>query len=198
MKYIENLHIKRLSIGLGEYHVTDKNVILSAQLGSCVAACLYDPEQRIIGMNHFLLSNRRYAKDRPVCMTEAGRYGIQAMDLVINDMMKLGARRENLYAKAFGGGSILQSYSSGDNFFCVGEVNVRFIYEFFNGEGIPLISFDLGGHRGRVIHFHSKDFSVYVRKIEQTFNPKLVRTEKSFWQKRIESQENEIKGPEIR
>jgi len=188
---------KRVNIKPGEYHVSTRSIIISTLLGSCVSACLYDPVKKIIGMNHFLLSNRRYARHISICITEAGKYGIHAMELLINDMMKLGAKRENLQAKAFGGGTVLQSAGITDNFFCVGEVNTRFILEFLKNEGIPLISSDLGGYTGRVINFHFDDFSVYVRKIQKTINPKLVKKEKEFWQRNIETQEKNIAEPDI-
>ncbi len=157
----------RLHINImpGEFYATNKPVTVRTLLGSCVAACLYDPVNRVIGMNHFMLSNRRYAKNLPTCMSEAGRYGIHAMELIINEMLKLGARRANLKAKAFGGGSINLGTESRDNFFCVGDVNSRFIREFLKNDGIPLIAEDLGGDQARVIHFLQDDFSVHVKKI---------------------------------
>ncbi|OGT98545.1 MAG: chemotaxis protein CheD, partial [Geobacteraceae bacterium GWC2_48_7] len=175
----------------GEYYVSDRRVIISTLLGSCVSACLYDQVKGIIGMNHFLLSNRRYARNIPVCISEAGRYGIHAMELVINEMMKMGAERKNIRAKAFGGGSMLQSSGGEDNFFCIGEVNIRFIKEFLKNERIPLVTADFGGDCGRAIHFSFDDFAVYVKKIRIAVNPKLIKIEKQYWQKNIEAQEQQ-------
>lgn len=173
----------------GEYYVTKKSATIRTLLGSCVAACLYDPVNRVVGMNHFLLSNRRYARDLPVCLSEAGRYGIHAMELLINDMLKLGAKRRNLRAKAFGGGSIYLNPTAKDNFFCVGDVNARFIREFLKNDGIPLVAEDLGGENARIIHFLFDDYSVHVKKIGKTTASDLVKTEHQFWLKTIEKQE---------
>lgn len=190
--------LERISIKPGEYHVTGRQMIISTLLGSCVAACLYDPTARIAGMNHFLLSNKRYAKHMPSCITEAGRYGIHAMELLINSMLKMGARRENILAKAFGGGSVLQATGGNDNFFCVGDVNARFIREFLENENIPLVTADLGGDSGRVIYFVSDDnYSVYVRKIRKTTSVKIAREERQYWQKNIETQEKEVIEPDL-
>lgn len=90
-------------------------------------------------MRSVLLSNRRYSRDLPIHQSEAGRYGINAMELLINDMTKAGANRLNLKAKAFGGGSIMQSSQEVGNFSCVGEVNCKFIREFLENERIPLV-----------------------------------------------------------
>lgn len=187
---------KQVVINPGGYFVSGDNVVISTLLGSCVAACLYDPVRKIVGMNHFMLSNKRYAKNLPTCVTEAGRYGIHAMELVINDMLKLGAQRKNIQAKAFGGGSLMES-PGGDNFFCVGEINSRFIVEFLENEGIPLVNADLGGNNGRSVHFNSSDFSVFVRKIKKTVNPGLYSKEHKYWRERIKNQEQEVREPEI-
>ena len=181
----------------GELYVSRSDVIITTILGSCVSACMYDPVNKIIGMNHFLLSNKRYAKHIPVCQSEAGRYGIHAMELLINKMLQQGARRENLHAKAFGGGSILQQSQGSDNFLCVGDVNSRFILEFIKLENIKLQASDLGGNTGRVVHFHFDDYSVYSKKINNSINRDLVRKEKRYWQKSINKQAQETAEVEL-
>lgn len=122
----------------------------------------------------------------PVCHTEAGRYGVHAMELLINAMLKLGAQRGKIKAKVFGGASVLSSDSK-DDFFCVGEVNSRFILEFLKTDGIPLMASDLGGNMARVVHFVSDDFSVYVKRIRRSTRTRIVQKERSFWKSSIES-----------
>ncbi|OPX95297.1 MAG: Chemoreceptor glutamine deamidase CheD [Syntrophorhabdus sp. PtaU1.Bin002] len=197
VKTVKGEEMKHITIYPGDHYVSKQNVLVSTLLGSCVSACLYDPVTRIIGMNHFLLSSKRYAKDMPVHLTEAGRYGVHAMELVINDMLKLGAKRNNLKAKAFGGGAVLGTAHGPDNFLCVGEVNCRFIVEFLKNDGIPLVSYDLGGQTGRVIRFSSHDFSVLVRKIKVTTTSKLVQKEKQYWKKTMDQKEPETLEPEL-
>jgi chemotaxis protein CheD len=180
---------KRITIDPGEYYVAHEDVLITTLLGSCVSVCLYDPCNKISGMNHFLLSNRRYSRNMPVCITEAGRYGINAMELLINEMWNRGAERGNIKAKAFGGGSVLKTNdSSTSNFFTVGEVNVRFVTEFLQNEKIPLVSSDLGGTVGRVINFYSADFSVYVRKMVAK-GANVVKREEQYWKDSIQKQE---------
>jgi len=191
-------NIKHVSIQPGEYYASGDEVIISTILGSCVSACMYDDIDRIVGMNHFLLSNKRYSRDTQFYLTEAGRYGINAMELLINEMLKLGARRENLRAKAFGGSSLFRQKNGADNFFCVGEVNCRFILDFLKNERIPLVASNLGGDRGRVIRFSSIDFSVLMRTIARTRLPKVAKDEKKFWLKSIKTHEKEeTKEPEL-
>ncbi len=173
----------------GEHYVTNQDVIISTLLGSCVSACLYDSVNKIMGMNHFLLSNKRYKKAGPIYASEAGRYGIHAMELVINGMLKLGANRKYINAKAFGGGTVLQTSDNENNFFNIGEINVRFIKEFLETENIPMITSDLGGSLGRVIRFHGNDYSVFVRKIKKVSTLDLIRQEKTYWKSNLEKQE---------
>ena len=178
----------------GYYAVTTRGEIISTLLGSCVAACVYDPVARVAGMNHFLLSNRRYARQLPYTETEAGRYGVQAMELLINDLNRAGARKERLCAKAFGGASIIETGADRDNFSCVGQVNIRFIQDFLDLEQIPLLSADLGGEHGRVIYFDTRDFSVYVRRIKKSRSIELAQRDHSLWQREIRAHDHAGEG----
>ncbi len=189
----DNPAAERLLLHPGDYHVTDRSVTLSTLLGSCVAVCLYDPVRRVMGMNHFLLANRRYAKDIPVMASDAGRYGIHAMELLVNKLLAKGGQRRYLKAKAFGGGNVLgHSCSDKDNFPCVGAVNVRFVREFLEKDRIPLVSADLGGNFGRQIHFTGTDFSVYMRKIPTAQSAHLLEEERLDRKRSVEEHEHDV------
>jgi len=186
-----------VALNPGEHFVSaETDVVVSTLLGSCIAACLYDPVRRIVGMNHFLLANHRYSRETPVCLSEAGRYGIHSMELIINGMLKLGAGRQRLQAKVFGGSSMLPASGTTGNFACVGEVNCRFIVEFLKNDGIPLISSDLGGNRGRVILFDARDYSVYVRKMKE-ISPKVIDRERHYWSHAIKAHEQKEPDTEM-
>ena len=167
----------------GDCYVSKDEVVIGTILGSCVSACLYDPVNRIVGMNHFLLSGRQNNADK-IWLSEAGRYGIHSMEIIINGMLKLGADKNNMRGKAFGGASILPA-NRGKDFASVGEINSRFVVEFLTNEGIRLVSSDLGGYEGRAIRFHSGDFSVYQRKIKRVVMPDLSVREERFWRREI-------------
>jgi len=186
---------ERVTISPGEFHVTGNPCVISTLLGSCIAACLYDPKRRLIGMNHFMLSNPRYARNMPLNISEAGRYGIHAMDLLINAMMARGTNRLLLRAKIFGGATIINPEQAQDNFFCVGQVNCRFICEYLKKEGIPIDAMDIGGYFGRVIHFSNGDFSVHRRIVDARRSDKVAERDRYCWQKAIEQQQHAL--PEI-
>ena len=89
----------------GEYFVSDENLVIMTVLGSCIAACLWDSRSRVGGMNHFMLPDGDMAD-------ASGRYGSYAMEVLINEMLKLGARRETMQAKIFGGAQVMHNFTT--------------------------------------------------------------------------------------
>nr|WP_308419324.1 chemotaxis protein CheD [Sphingomonas metalli] len=114
-------------------------------LGSCVAACLFDPDAQVGGINHFLLAEPQ--PGQRVDTATAHRYGVHAMELLINDMLRLGARRDRLRAHLYGGANILAGMRS------IGSDNGAFATRFLAQEHIPLILSDLGGRSARRVDF---------------------------------------------
>ena len=172
----------------GDRYATRTGTDIKTLLGSCLAACLYDPDAKVAGLNHFLLAAPRYSKSMPFVETEAGRYGIHAMELLINDMIKLGATRSRLRAKVFGGASVL-GFSCESHFLCVNEVNQRFIRDYLATERIPIVSEDLGGSLGRVIHFHSDSYRVFRRFIRKAETERIEKGEEAYWERVVERPE---------
>lgn len=185
---------KRVTIDPGEYYVTSGDEIISTLLGSCVSACLWDPKTGIVGMNHFLLASRSLRSNTPLILSESGRYGINAMELLINAMLQKGAERRRLQAKVFGGGNVLPAGKEGVQYFDIGQVNSQFIMEFLRMERIPLIASSLGGDYGRVIHLTACDFSVYMKRIETQVQRKVVEQERSYLKQQLENREQERPG----
>lgn len=178
-----------MAIDPGEYYAAAGAITISTLLGSCVAACLYDPVHQIIGMNHFLLSSRSCDVE---CRQDAGRYGVHAMELLINSMMAAGADRRKLRAKAFGGASLGFSSEKAVSFLDVGGVNCAFIREFLAAEKIPLVSESLGGTTGRVIHFSNGEFTVYMRRIAPNRSARVAERDHECWLQAMEAQEKSI------
>jgi chemotaxis protein CheD len=192
MKFFNHKNRRRVFIEPGEYYVSVNGEIISTLLGSCVAACLYDPIQRIMGMNHFLLAYRAAPSQSPIFETEAGRYGLYAMELLINSMMAKGAKRCNLKAKCFGGSNVFQFGDDIKSQFSIGDRNVQFIKEFLNKENIPIINSCLGGSVARSIFFMPDDFSVYVKKTSHEQLTTIKQIEKTHWQKSLESKDKTV------
>ncbi|MCX7936052.1 MAG: chemotaxis protein CheD, partial [Planctomycetota bacterium] len=97
-----------------------------------------------------------------------------------NDLLKQGARRERLRAKAFGGANVLNGQGGGMKHFNIGTANALFVREFLQRDGIPLVAQDLGGLHGRQIHFHGGDYSVFLRRIPRSGIETVVRDEERY------------------
>ena len=121
----------------------DPQEVLATLLGSCVAACLHDPVAGIGGMNHFLLPGDAGGGER----SHAERYGVHAMELLVNALLARGATRSRLEAKLFGGASTMQGLSD------IGAMNAAFAKRFLQRETIRITSECLGGARGRRIQY---------------------------------------------
>jgi chemotaxis protein CheD len=182
MKLPSFTNLSIVEIGSGEYFVGHTGKVIKTLLGSCVAVCLYDSKTQIVGMNHFLLATDRLKRSH-ILDSRAGYYGVHAMELVINEMMKLGANRNRIKAKVFGGGNVVpQLANHGGDFGTVGEQNIIFAYEFLKRERISIAAEDVGGDHGRIIYFDSTDYSVYVSLINQQQEIQLEKKEILYYE----------------
>lgn len=136
---------RRINIIQGEYKVSnDPNVVITTILGSCVAACIRDPAAGVGGMNHFLLPGSTEAL---AAGGDATRYGVHLMELLINGLLKQGARKDRMEAKIFGGAKTIASFSN------VGAQNAEFAARFLRDEGIRVVGSSTGGEHGRKLEF---------------------------------------------
>ena len=173
-------------IGPGEYYYTDKDMVIVTVLGSCVSACIRDSKSGIGGMNHFMLPEGTGAdKDSPV--SESMRYGSYAMEVLINQLIRNGARRENLEAKIFGGGNVLRSFTTNN----VGDRNAAFVKTYLKAEGIKVTGEDLLDIYPRKVYFFPKTGKVLVKKLKQLNNYTLVKREQAYSSK---LKTNEVAG----
>lgn len=177
--------VQRHFIHPGEHHVTREPIVISTLLGSCVAVCLYDPVARVMGMNHFLLPMQTPGGRGLSLAANAGRYGHCAMELLIRELLNLGARREQLRAKAFGGGNVLNNHQNLPERYNIGSANVAFVQHFLEQAGIALLAQDLGGDAGRHISFYGGDYSVYLRRIPNVNATQIVTEEKAYLQRAL-------------
>jgi chemotaxis protein CheD len=137
---------RRVHIIQGEYNVSDDpDVVLTTLLGSCVAACLRDPVARVGGMNHFLLPGQEAGEGAPRNAGET--YGVHLMELLVNGLLRRGARRDRLEGKLFGGARTMDGLAD------IGARNAAFAERFLAHEGIRLAGGSLRGEQGRRIQF---------------------------------------------
>jgi chemotaxis protein CheD len=160
----------------GEYYYTCKDMMIVTVLGSCVSACIRDRVTGIGGMNHFMLPDGGDA-DSPV--SASMRYGTYAMEVLINDLLKAGAKRENLEAKVFGGGNVLRGFVAIN----VGERNAQFVRNYLKAENIRVIAEDLNDIYPRKVYFFPRTGKVLVKKLKQLNNNTLVNREQDYAQR---------------
>ncbi len=149
----------------GEYFVARERITIVTVLGSCIAACLWDSRACVGGMNHFMLPDGGGADT-------SGRYGSYAMELLINEMMKQGARRETLQAKIFGGGQVMHNFTTLN----VGERNTRFVQDYLATERIPIVSEDVLDIHPRKVVFFPVTGKVMVKRLAHA-HPEVLEQE---------------------
>jgi chemotaxis protein CheD len=158
----------------GEYYFTAKDMMIVTVLGSCVSACVRDRVSGVGGMNHFMLPDGGGDNDSPV--SASMRYGTYAMEVLINELLKAGARRENLEAKVFGGGNVLRGFVAIN----VGERNAQFVRNYLKVEGIRVVAEDLNDIHPRKVYFFPRTGKVLVKKLKQLNNNTLVNREQDY------------------
>jgi chemotaxis protein CheD len=172
--YDRVFNIEAAKILPGEYYITRRDMVLVTVLGSCVAACIRDRTNGIGGMNHFMLPEN--SNEQSGWGTASTRYGTYAMEMLINQVLKLGAQRGNLEAKLFGGGAVIESMSMIN----VGERNAQFAIDYLKTEGISVVSKDLLDVFPRKVYYFPKTGKVLVKKLRGLQNSTIVVRETEY------------------
>lgn len=149
----------------GEYFVASDDLVIMTVLGSCIAACIWDGKARAGGMNHFMLPDGDGSDG-------AGRYGSYAMELLINEMLKKGARRESMQAKIFGGAQVMAGFTTMN----VGERNTKFVIDYLATERIPVVSQDVLDIHPRKVCFFPVTGKALVKRLAHS-HPETLAVE---------------------
>ena len=169
--FFYDAHFKNEAVKIlpGEYFVHDEDILIMTTLGSCIAACIWDRQLRIGGMNHFMLPEGSGAG------ADAGRYGSYAMELLINELVKRGATRSTMEAKVFGGGAVI----SGMNSINVGERNTKFVLDYLSTERITVVSKDVMDVYPRKVCFLPHSGKAMVKRLAATNTDALLAQERA-------------------
>ncbi len=178
--YDESFQCEAAKLLPGEYYYTNKDMLIVTVLGSCVSACIRDKVNAVGGMNHFMLPDA----GTPMLNTTSPsmRYGVHAMNILIDELLRAGAKRENLEAKVFGGGNVLQGFGSAN----VGASNAAFVLAYLRQNEIKLVAQDLNDIHPRKVYFFPRTGKVLVRKIQELKNATLAEREMAY-AKRLKS-----------
>jgi len=167
-------NLEAAKIQPGEYYATGRDMVLVTVLGSCVAACVRDSVSGIGGMNHFMLPEGGEGS-----VGKSARYGVYAMEVLVNHLIKLGARRDRLVAKVFGGGAVLPGFEKMN----IGERNAEFVSKYLQTERIPVVAQDLKGTSARKIYFFPQTGQVLVKNLRRLHNDTIVVREIDYQQR---------------
>lgn len=140
------------------------NCVITTVLGSCVSICLWDPVLRVGGMNHYML---------PLWNGEglpSPKYGNVAIPMLIEKMLSIGSKKEDMVAKYFGGGNVLENSIQILN---IGERNIVLAGDILKGEKITVIGRDVGGTTGRKVVFHTSSGDVFVKRLRKNGAPSV-------------------------
>ena len=169
--YDSHFGMHAAKISPGELYASQRNILIVTVLGSCVSTCLMDPVARIGGMNHFMLPDRAGVHS---LVSEPARYGAHAMEMLINNLLSMGAHRDRLVAKVFGAGRVLPGMSD------VGARNAQFALEYLDRERITVSARDVGGIHARKVYFFVETGRVLVKEIRQLHNDTLIKRERAY------------------
>jgi chemotaxis protein CheD len=161
----------------GEYAVTNADETLVTVLGSCISACIRDPVAKVGGMNHFMLPENKAGRNDRWLDPQVGlatRYGSHAMEMLINDLLKRGARRERFEIKLFGGGRILASRTD------VGPRNIAFIHDYLARDGYGIAAEDVGGNTPRMLAYMPRSGKARVKHLRPLEASVVAHSEQAY------------------
>lgn len=173
--YFDN-HFQKPGVKLlpNEFYMTTEDMVLVTVLGSCVAACINDRTAGIGGMNHFMLPDD--GSDASHASSDSMRYGAYAMEVLINELIKRGGRRERFEAKVFGGGAVLAGMTTIN----IGDRNSEFVRRYLALEKIRIVAEDLQGAHPRKVAFMPRTGQVMVKKLKTQQETSVVEREQAL------------------
>lgn len=170
-------HIVKVLPG-GLYCTKRSDELIATGLGSCIAACVWDEFACVGGMNHFLLpfdsQTQIHSWQPDSLVSTASRYGIHAMEMLLNSLIERGAKRRNIQMKLFGGAQMLGRRSM------IGEKNVAFILNYVEQEHLHVVAHDLGGLEPRKVMFEPLTGKAWLKRIPFTEVHRLQHQEEKY------------------
>ncbi len=164
----------------GECYVSAEDEMISTLLGSCVSVCLHDSERRVSGMNHFMLPGRLTHRD--ILENRSARYGINAINKLLDLMEKAGALRNHLIGKVFGGGHVIDSVLDSDR---IPSENVRLAIVMLELEDIPIEEMVVGGAFARKILMEVISGRVFMKSLARGNDIKEIEERESQYFRKV-------------
>ena len=173
----KQLDMEVVKILPGEYYVTCSDEVISTVLGSCISVCISEKKLGIGGMNHFMLPENKNGSDdgwQDRQIGRATRYGVDAMEHLVNDILKQGGRKNHFEIKVCGGGRMMEKMSD------VGKRNIEFIRDYLQTEGYGITSEDIGDIYPRKVRYFPKTGQLQVKKLQSLYNDTIYKRENDY------------------
>jgi chemotaxis protein CheD len=164
----------------GEFFVSPHDIIATV-LGSCISVCIKDIKTGLGGMNHFMLPGD--VRSEEMFTSASSKYGMFAMEQLIEEMIKKGGSKKHFQAKVFGGGHVLNFRKTDGN---VPESNIDFVRAFLKMEQVDIIKEDVGGYSGRKILYFPDTGKVLLKRLKSTVDSKIIEAENLYKKKLFE------------
>ena len=169
----------------GQYFASKEPTIVYTILGSCISACINDPVAKVGGINHFMLAEPQTKDGRNDSWGESARYGNYAMELLLNEIMKMGGIKKRMEVKVFGGAKL---YDSSQN---VGGRNAEWIMKYLELEGFNIVKCDVGDIYPRKIYYYTETGRILMKKIMRMRNKTILIREEEYKLSLIEKKARE-------
>jgi chemotaxis protein CheD len=191
-RYSEKFGRNMVILYPGEFHVSSRDIIATV-LGSCISVCIRDTKTGIAGMNHFMLPGDVRSED--MFFSASTKYGMFAMEQLINEILKKSGSKNDFEAKVFGGGHVLNFRKTDGN---VPESNIEFVRAFLRMEEIPVVREDVGGYTGRKILFFPDTGKVLLKRLKTTVDSTIIRAELSYKTRLFQEKERlQVQGGDL-
>jgi chemotaxis protein CheD len=168
----------------GEFFVSPYDIIATV-LGSCISVCIKDTKTGLGGMNHFMLPGD--VRSEEMFTSASSKYGMFAMEQLIEEMIRKGGSKKHFQAKVFGGGHVLNFRKTDGN---VPESNIDFVRAFLKMEQVEIVKEDVGGYSGRKILFFPDTGKVLLKRLKSTVDSKIIEAEDLYKKKLFEERDN--------
>jgi chemotaxis protein CheD len=162
----------------GEYLASAEDVIIATVLGSCISVAFWDHRLLLGGINHFMLPGD--LDDKDVVKSRNAKYGMFAMEMLYNDLLKKGSHKIDISAKVFGGASVLKLPGASRT---IPKGNTDFAFAYLEKEGIPVLASDTGGVLPRKIFFFARTGKVLLKRIGGSAVREVEREEVAYLQR---------------
>ncbi|HLK71490.1 MAG TPA: hypothetical protein VKT19_06010 [Steroidobacteraceae bacterium] len=147
----------------GDYYIGAPGELLGTVLGSCIAACIRDARLRIGGMNHFMLPTQSEGPENTgTSAWPVTRFGDVAMQCLVSELLRRGARHGDLEVKLVGGAKVLDALSD------VGARNIQFAHEYLREGGLRVLGEDLGDRYPRKVLYDPASGAVRVKRLPRS------------------------------